>query len=769
MDDDDDYFGDDFVLDDTTAAALDSLEQSFQPQLAPPPPKRRKTINNSFDYDDLPDITVGSDGSYAVARPVVARNPPPAPPRQPVNKPAAQPPRKPVPAPAPVLRAVPAPRSVPNTAVLAASDAELDELRKKVEELSKQNERYKAEAAAANSANWTSKGQVSILQANMNKATLEHSQQIEKLKKAKEESEAKQIAIQKEMTAEMERLKAARRFQDLDNASRKIPVSARSKRISKDVPSTPLVAATPMRGWNQGHRLETPVRGGQANPFSPEKTHKKRLMGFQNAFAETPARPLRSPRHVEAPKLEPAVIEPIPFPQPFEDALPPMDSSTPPEAVTEIASAVDDLNLPWGEPIDWKGELTRLTLMHTSLTNAIPTIRLLSGLEMAPEHAESYSDSTTRLLDVIASTKDYDLCVAGVCACLVSMSTAIIASQQFDALAALFDLLSTLSRYLPTFSAVLLNHSEDELDLVRVLRPLIREQLSAAKCHAHQVLAHDFFGLLEEICWNLKDDAYIRFSMFCDSDPLMVLLDTSHPSWLLCRSTSLLFQAATHSKLAQKLTTPEVGPSGKETLPHIDRLSVLLVDHGRTDDDGMQMKRNIITYFGALAVSQPRPDIHTALLSSPNVFPALAALCSRLTTPFWEDAEAFCIPEETINQSIHLLGQAVLLFHYLVFGSESDANLRQRLQNAPARPFSGVNHVFLVTFGRLSCGDPPDWMTESQKHELESLGDLAQDLVDQVVDGPEMDSIWQAFQGEPNDAMNVDDAVALEANLHNNG
>ncbi|KAJ7072237.1 hypothetical protein C8F01DRAFT_235634 [Mycena amicta] len=776
---DDDLF-DDFILDDSAAAQLDTLEKSYFSESVPPPPKRQKT-NNAFD-DDLPDISVDVDGLYAVrasARPNVSTNRPiplPPPPKQPthnVSRPAVDlRPRKSGPV---------HPPAIPNATTSATSQRELEELRRKVEELSKQTQQYQAEASAAKEANWAAQGEVTILRTGMNKVTLDHAQQIEKLKKAKEESEAKQIAIQKDMAAEMDRLKSARRFHDLDNLSRKVPMSVRSKKVIKDVPSTPLPVSSQMRTWDHKDRPErTPLRNrvvpeSPSIRSSPDQTqlHKK-LMGFHNAFVadtsgRTPQLPKVEEQSMEAQDRIIPCLEPIPFPQQPEEVR--MDSSNPTETLDDFGpfTPADDVpNIPIGEPFNWKAELTRIILTHSTPSNPTPVLKLLSGLAMPPELSESYSDITTRVLDVIASTftsKDYDLCVSGVCACLTSMATSIINTNQLGALAVLLDLLGTLSRSLPTFSMVLLNQSvvnDDEFDLVEILCPVIREQLASSKSEDNQPLAHEVLGLLEDMCWNLKDDAYLRFSMFCEPELLMVLLDTSQPSWLLCRVSGLLLQAATHPKLAQKLTTTSTENAGKpaSALPHIDRLSLLLIDQSRTDDEGMQMKRNILTFFGALSVTQA--DIHTALVGSPSLVPSLAAFSSRLTTPFWEDLYGFPLQGEIIDKSIHLLSQTIFLLHYLIFGLEGDFNLRQRLQYAPSRAFNGITHVFLVTFGRLSCGDPPDWMTESQKREMESLSDMAQDLLDLVVDGPEADNIWAAFQADPSDAITVDDAVDLE-------
>jgi hypothetical protein len=97
--------------------------------------------------------------------------------------------------------------------------------------------------------------------------------------------------------------------------------------------------------------------------------------------------------------------------------------------------------------------------------------------------------------------------------------------------------------------------------------------------------------------------------------------------------------------------------------------------------------------------------------------------------------------------------------------------------------------MFIVTFGRLSCADPPEWIDSAQKLELESMSgiclpifrfkdradqesvEMAQDLLDLVVDGPEGDSIWTAYQvepGDPGDGSDTDEED-MEAKLLGTG
>lgn len=79
MEDFDDFFTDDIIFDDQTLALLDEQEQKFlsQPVTGRPPPAKRQRTENGWgfgfsrtgsvdDLEDLPEISVQSDGSYGL-------------------------------------------------------------------------------------------------------------------------------------------------------------------------------------------------------------------------------------------------------------------------------------------------------------------------------------------------------------------------------------------------------------------------------------------------------------------------------------------------------------------------------------------------------------------------------------------------------------------------------------------------------------------------------------------------------------------------------
>ncbi|KAJ7287429.1 hypothetical protein C8J57DRAFT_1460761 [Mycena rebaudengoi] len=848
----DDYLFDEIVLDDQTLAVLDSEEQKFLSQAAPPPPKRQKTDNGwravppqgratvVDDMDDLPEVSVHGDGSYALrGAPKAANRDNTVPP---VRKapPAPRVPQERVLDPPPVPRAAAQPRqdsssrprgAFPHTTNNARAPAvqppprppppeiphvQSQELLRQMEELRLQNIKYQADLKEANDAKFLKQGEVANLRRNIEKAAQDHAAQIEKLKLAKEEADAKQAAMQKEMKAEMERLKTQYIFKqhELESSARKVPMSARSRRIGRE-PSTPLPVSSQMRGWNQNGRLveQTPVRARpvkespQALRRTPEKSKKlAKLPGFQNSFVDaTPVRPSKGkeifsqakakevfPRASLGREISPPT-SPTPLRQEPEDVrmadasfgdvlagLEPMDLDKSP--ANEFIPLEEFVEV---EPFNWKAELTRLILTHTFASNPSPTFKTLLGLDL-PGSAEQYSGAGTRILELVASTakwSDYEATLPGVCQYLTVMVGLLNTEAVILPLAALLNLLSCLSCSLPTFTSSLLAPAQDAdgANLLLILCAIIRTHLEPTKqTQDASALGNETVGLLEALCWGVKDDLVCRLSVLCTStDVLLILLDTAQPSWLLARTTRLLVFLATYPGLSRDLLSrAEDASAAKEEkakesarLPHIER-PVLVFDRqvaeGSPEAPGqsVDMKAHILTFFGILSVAHAGRPRAPRRISNPHPLrgglphPAVDTHLGRrrvlhraarhdhqvinpihLAVPFATPFSSFII-----YRSIRTLNQTLFLLHHLVFGAEPNVNLRLRLHHAPHRAFSGISHMFIVTFGRLSYADPPET------------------FLDLVVDGPEGDSIWAAYQTDTANDSDTDEED-MEARL----
>jgi len=124
----------------------------------------------------------------------------------------------------------------------------------------------------------------------------------------------------------------------------------------------------------------------------------------------------------------------------------------------------------------------------------------------------------------------------------------------------------------------------------------------------------------------------------------------------------------------------------------------------------------------------------------------------------------------------------MFLLYHLIFGIEPCLNLRSKLHIAGhQRLFNCINHVFTVTFGRLSYCDPPSWLGAELHQEMELISgsffpvmtwlseldlstETAREILELVIDGPEGDSVWVAFQFEPDEDSAIDEEE-MEARL----
>ncbi|KAJ7178430.1 hypothetical protein C8R43DRAFT_1117814 [Mycena crocata] len=833
---DDFYLGDDIVFDDQTLAVLESAEQKYLTQaISGPPPKRQKTEQGwkptgkgcatvDDNFEELPEISVHGDGSYAVRGATKGQNTTIPKPQQRVattptvrrptshSRPEPQSrPRDSIPQPTSHTRAPPAPpaRAPPRPVASDVSQAQADEFRKQIEELRRENLKYQVELKEATDAKWSKQGEVSILRKNFEKVAQEHASQVAKLRLAKEESEAKQIALQKEMKAEMERLKTQFIFKqhEIETSSRKQPMSVRSKRVTKDFPSTPLAVPSQIRGWNQnasfnGFTEQSPVRArvirGSPQDVQTRKTPEKpkkpnKLFGFQNSFTDaTPVRPAQSCAGKEKEVLAgPSHLRetspptgPIPFPQlkdvtmtdsNYFDKIMEPDAVDMERAGEEIVSAeeIDEI-----QPFNWKAELTRLILTHTFPPNTSPTFKILVGLDLPPESADRYSNAVTRLLELVASTshhKDYEMSLPALCQYLTLMIEILNGTDLTFALAALLNLLTCLGCSLPRFTSTLLAQTQggkDESEILEISCTIICTHLGPSKrVQLCSDLGNEVVGLLEGLCWNVKDDLIDRLAMLCNrKDILMTLLDPSQ-SWLLARSTRLLVFLATHPQLSRDLLSGSEQAAhtdgGKANdgprHPYIERLCSCLTDKSQNDAEAADAKSQILTFFGMLSVAHA--DVHASLLRCQALVPSLVAFVTQMTTLLWEGDQFFTEISENVARTIRTLNQTLFLLHHLLYGLEPNFNLRHRLHYAPSRTFNGITHMFIVTFGRLSCADPPEWIESGQKAELEAMSEIAQDLLDLVVDGPEGDSIWAAYQVEDVGNNSDTDEEDMEANL----
>lgn len=169
------------------------------------------------------------------------------------------------------------------------------------------------------------------------------------------------------------------------------------------------------------------------------------------------------------------------------------------------------------------------------------------------------------------------------------------------------------------------------------------------------------------------------------------------------------------------------------------------------------------------------PESLRILVQSRALIPALISCLNICTTVVWEaDEDSFSddslsrwdtasrfkwLSEQSFSL-LQIMQGSLQLLHFVVFKSDSPVDLQSKLQYSPQQ-FNGAEHMFVVALGRLSYADPPELYNKVAKGPFEKCAggifvfpknvidlnsaELARDLLEDVVDGPEVDTIWGAF------------------------
>ncbi|EIN12048.1 hypothetical protein PUNSTDRAFT_142206 [Punctularia strigosozonata HHB-11173 SS5] len=435
------------------------------------------------------------------------------------------------------------------------------------------------------------------------------------------------------------------------------------------------------------------------------------------------------------------------------------------------------------EPPDWGYELQRIMFSHRARATATFTLQALIGVHLGDDATDitkaSHHHACAAILRVLGSVPSDELlddmlvAISGALLDLVEILTAVHASR---ALASLFNLLTVLICSLPSFISSLLMIG-DGLPTPRALTVLceaIRFHLDPSRSFdaSHEDLLNELFIVLGLITLSTPDHLESSLMIFPRTPGVLdLLLDDRHPDWVLRHNTQLLVNLASRPRLFRYLLSfpgADAGDAGTPTdfsqLPHIERMCAYLTDSSRRGDMMAATRSCVLEFLALLSVAHE--DARTILLQSHALIPSIIVFLTLLASMIWEEQEDMILNSTVAQSTARMLVQALNLLHYLVFASDPAFDLRQKLiQAAQLRPFNGLTHMFIVTLGRLSYADCPDWL---EGDELEQGAETARELLDLVVEGPELDSVWAAFQPGDEDESFIDDeeqeARMLEAN-----
>ncbi|KAG6886161.1 hypothetical protein C0993_000679 [Termitomyces sp. T159_Od127] len=575
-------------------------------------------------------------------------------------------------------------------------------------QMSEENKNMQTALNEARNAKLAKEGEVTILRKNAEKAAHEHAAQLATLKLAREEADAKQARIQKDLREEAERLKTQLVFKHHEQESTLKPApSVRSKKILKDASFTADSTPSHLRGQAcQSESRGLYPMGGKSNvlnqtldmPFGQTQT--SMLPGFENAFNDATSSAKVFNQEIQGtqalsyknglrPSLGRSGLATV-FPMKRDRPELPSDADVSMDFWVDdgfVQSAHGDIDMPVG-------------------TAELDSHMKVEEVDMDPTHTTGPSHWKVEPCDTGTS----DSCI------------------------------------LVYLSEIVLEHREME------------------KQDFFEALSIEVVTLLEALAYSVPPELVERLTYISyNRQVLMNLFRANQPPWLLARSVRLLVILASHHKLCRFLLSmpdPEISTEGKtadpQKIPLVERLCLYLIDAGRKDADYKEAKASILTFFALL--SNSHADVHAHLLTSTTVIPSLVFFLAQLTAAFWEDdEELMSASSEEVSMAIQTLNQALFLLHHFVFTSVSFINLRQKLHAPYHRIFNGLMHMFIVAFGRLSYGEAPEWIHRQGRIDLVSSTDMARDILDHVVDGPEADRTWQAYQIEGETSNDTDE------------
>lgn len=669
---------------------------------------------------------------------------------------------------------------------------ELESLRSEVEELKRRNAEQQRTLDQAVNEKRAKLGEVEILRANLQKATTAHNEETAKLRVAKENLEAAQVAAQKKQEAELERLRTQLVFKQHE-------IEASRKAVPRAPPSSQAPAPSQMPRWDVP---STPRRQQHRPPAAQSPSphhHQKRsapgpskvraaLPGFVNAFAMPPPKKAKGTARAHASHFEPS------------QGMRERDLDSPPRTQTDEYMEVDrhyggsqvgiiadypevDLYMDLGDdvrapqprhvasssraakPFDWLGWMRQLVLAHSMSPIAPSTIQfLLTQPPFDAKHATTFPLACTSLIDAVAaSAGGYDPIARVVVDSLAQIVNTLLISVRLKPLVSTLNLLAVLVISLPSFAMNLLKPTNGPAFL-EIMCKMIVDLLQPSNTNSKEeerelylTVAREVFGLLDAIIYSLPSEHHHQLAIIPQTANVLTTMLSNHQpiSFLECSARTLSY-LSTRTGLFRPLMsfTDDVPESARDfsKLPQVDRMCALLIDPTRTGVKGHSIRASVLTTLVSLAMAHD--DALTILSESPFFIPSLVALLADLSTAVWEEEPELVASPELLSETIAGIARGVLLLHYVVFRApKGPASLRARLQAAPPRHFNGIGHQFVVALGRLSFAEPPDEVSAQDRGWLEQLADPARDVMDLVMVGPESESVWSLFQEDEDEGQ----------------
>ncbi|KAG9099393.1 hypothetical protein FRC06_005314 [Ceratobasidium sp. 370] len=668
-------------------------------------------------------------------------------------------------------------------AQLAQAELERQKLRATLEE-SKENSFVKA-------------GEAENLRRTMRKQAEQHAEEVARLRQEMIDAENAKLEAERRMKLEMDQLRTAMAFKDdgpgafaalskKESAERAHAATAcsRKEKSFSNLTNSFARSTSPVKHLrNRPMKFSESVLNGK-DAFAPLETStqlppkdkgkgKARLEdSWLDENTSTPIQRLTFGTQDFWDQPRPATQAPFAIePDIFGSNAPPQT----PAKVLEVAPHVDIV-----EQVDYADELRMVLLTHIVLFGPLEgqktfSMQYLLTVPVALNLQKRFSDACTGLFEAfsVSSLADGGLPVWDQCASKASLALAQLAqvlgeTERIDSLCVLFNLLIAVCTTVPAIAGYLLKAGtqEGESLLASTVCSMI---LKCTKDKLDQsmlwYLGESTLALCETLGWQATDGEIIRqvrplSALARTAGVFPMLLDPSYPPPWIVRATHALSVLASRGfdrpvLVRGLLTSPETDPpttSDSAKVPLVELLCRHLSAYRKHDtkDHHRELYDNVLTTLSQLAIADTQSL--TTLVESLTLIPSLVSFIYHVTSAIWSELELLESSTGSHDSClVNALWLAVQLLHYLSFSSDPEPNIRERLCYAPRGSFNGLVHMFIVAFGRLSSGDPPEYLDETRSAMIREIRGMSEVLLGIVVEGPEVEGIYDVFHDSEDD------------------
>ncbi|KAG8843201.1 hypothetical protein FRB91_003543 [Serendipita sp. 411] len=690
------------------------------------------------------------------------------------------------------------------------SDEELAQLRAQLAQLRRDHEAALVSAKAAETARLTRDGEVFTLRRTMAKMEELNNEKVSKLQAEKTAEEEKRKQLEHRMNQERERMRTnlELRRQELETSTRKTPWSRQKPRPAHGnnraaVFETPIRSVPHLEMPTSGGNFQPPnARLDIERSKRPASKRALKFPGFVDSFrSSSPVKKRPTLTDDVTAKQEEHDHRPLTRPN-MEEYFSPIDIEPPtsilsrsressrPEGVSFTdesqemdlgqfdggeesqmnsdlvigesmdEGAVNDQPLHPGkaeqdEEMDWANACFRLLFTHTSSPSCQLTLQMLLSTSIPHDRLDKrdeYTESCSLLLEAAASrSSDLAILLRPILEALLKIGQILVDVAAVDPLSALFDLLATICIFLPSSSTLLLSNPSTEggeLLSLSIIAQTLRSYSSPKGVNHSPQVVDQAIRLIEALCLMSSKDEISRIaSVVLQHTILSSLLDSEQPRSTMhgiirCLSIITIYPECT----ASFLSFPNDAPNRRDLtrIPQVEKLAYTLAEpigkHLR--HEAIQIRHSIMRCFTQVAFSSS--ESATKLAQCQAVLPALISTLCSCTTAIWDSLE-----DEMENilliGHLQIISGILQLLHYMIFRPEVNADI-QRVLQSPLPKFSGLEHMFVIALGRLSYAEPPDWNDPECATLGESVAEMARDILEDVVSGPEVDTIWASYQ-----------------------